>query len=134
MKQRAHLSLREGSSPHFCHQPPVPFAMKEVVGKKLDHLESPGIIHKVDCPCTPEQQYNSSLQEQGLSEPTASSGPVQEPTVTSGGQGWISRLKTVPSHVCPVRLTSTLHQRLHFILGPGQLFHGGVLKWTTQVQ
>ena len=48
MKQRAHLSLREGSSPRFCRPRPVPFAIKEAVGKELDRLESAGILHKVD--------------------------------------------------------------------------------------
>ena len=35
MKQRAHLSLREGSSPPFCQPGPVRFAIKEAVGKNL---------------------------------------------------------------------------------------------------
>ena len=48
MKQRAHLSLREVSSPHFCRPRPIPFAIKEAVGKELDRLDSAGILCKVD--------------------------------------------------------------------------------------
>ena len=33
---RVHLNLREGATPCFCRPHPVPFAIKEVVGRKLD--------------------------------------------------------------------------------------------------
>ena len=85
MKQCAHLSLREGSSPCFCRPRPIPFAIKEPVGKELDHLESAGILRKVHhsdwaatiVPVPKKRQYNSSLRGlQGVREPYASSRPV----------------------------------------------------------
>ena len=45
---RAHLSLRDGANTRFCHPRPVPFAIKETVGRELDRLEATGILRKVD--------------------------------------------------------------------------------------
>ena len=44
---RAKLLLRSSSSPKFCKPRPIPFAIKELVGKELDHLEEAGILEKV---------------------------------------------------------------------------------------
>ena len=43
----ATLSLKEGSAPRFHHLHPVPFALREAVGKELDHLEETGILRRV---------------------------------------------------------------------------------------
>ena len=45
---KAHLSLRENSEPRFCKSRPVPFAIKDRVGKELDRLEEAGILYRVD--------------------------------------------------------------------------------------
>ena len=45
---RAHLSLRDGANPGFFRPRPVPFAIKETVGRELDRLEATGILRKVD--------------------------------------------------------------------------------------
>ena len=42
----AHLHLKEGSKLRFCRPRTVPFAIKDVVGKELDHLEEAGIVIK----------------------------------------------------------------------------------------
>ena len=47
MNHRAHFCLREGVTPHFCRPRPIPFAIKEAVGKELDRLETAGILGKV---------------------------------------------------------------------------------------
>ena len=44
---RAKLLLRSSSSPKFCKPRPIPFAIKELVGKELDRLEEAGILEKV---------------------------------------------------------------------------------------
>ena len=43
---KAHLHLKEGVKPKFCRARSVPFAIKESVGKELDHLEEVGIVIK----------------------------------------------------------------------------------------
>ena len=40
----AHLSLKEGATPRFHHPHPVPFAIKDSVGRELDQLEEAGKI------------------------------------------------------------------------------------------
>ena len=42
---RAHLSLKEGTQPRFCHSRSGPYAIKEQVGKEL---EEAGILQRVD--------------------------------------------------------------------------------------
>ena len=43
----ATLNLRPDSKPVFCKPRPVPFALKEALGKELDRLETAGILEKV---------------------------------------------------------------------------------------
>ena len=43
---KAYLHLKEGVTPKFCRPRKVPFAIKEPVGKELDHSEEAGIIIK----------------------------------------------------------------------------------------
>ena len=45
---QVHLTLREGATPRFFRPRPVPFAMRERVGRELDRLEECEILHKVD--------------------------------------------------------------------------------------
>ena len=44
---RATLQVQPDAMPKFCKSRPVPFAIREAVGKELDHLEEQGIIEKV---------------------------------------------------------------------------------------
>ena len=37
---KAHLSLRENSKPRLCKPHPVPFAIKDCMGKELDRRDS----------------------------------------------------------------------------------------------
>ena len=45
---QAHLILRKGATPKFRRPYPVPFAVKDAVGRELDRLESEGILRKVN--------------------------------------------------------------------------------------
>ena len=45
---KAHLHMKEGAKPKFCRPRPVPFAIKELVGRELDRLEEAGIVVKED--------------------------------------------------------------------------------------
>ena len=45
---KAHLHMKEGVKPKFGRPRPVPFAIKELVGKELDKLEEAGIVVKED--------------------------------------------------------------------------------------
>ena len=45
---RAHLSLKESATPRFHCPRPVPFAIKDAVGRELDRLEEAGILRKID--------------------------------------------------------------------------------------
>ena len=44
---KATLTLQEGTTPKFCKPRRLPFAIKPVVGAKLDRLEKRGVIEKV---------------------------------------------------------------------------------------
>ena len=44
---RAKLRLRPTATPKFCKPRPIPFAIKEIVGKELDRLTRAGILEKV---------------------------------------------------------------------------------------
>ena len=44
---RSKLRLRPTATPKFCKPRPVPFAIKEIVGKELDRLTRAGILEKV---------------------------------------------------------------------------------------
>ena len=71
----AHLSLRESAKPHFCLPHPVPFAIKETVGRELDQLEATGVLRKVDhcdwvAPIVPVY-YNNELHAAGEPVPSA---------------------------------------------------------------
>ena len=48
MRNKAHLSLCEGANPKFCRPRPIPFAIKDAVGRELDRLEAAGILRKTD--------------------------------------------------------------------------------------
>ena len=45
---KAQLHMKEGAKPKFCRPRPVPFAIKELVGRELDRLEETGIVIKED--------------------------------------------------------------------------------------
>ena len=45
---KVHLHMKEGAKPKFRWPRPVPFAIKELVGKELDRLEEAGIVIKED--------------------------------------------------------------------------------------
>ena len=45
---RAKLHLKEGAQPRYHRATPVPFAIRDKVAKKLDRLESMGILERVE--------------------------------------------------------------------------------------
>ena len=45
---QAHLILRKGATPKFRRPYPIPFAVKDALGRELDRLESEGILRKVN--------------------------------------------------------------------------------------
>ena len=48
LKHTAQLSLKPGVTPRFCRPRAVPFAIKERVGKELNHLEESGVLRRVE--------------------------------------------------------------------------------------
>ena len=44
---KAKLTLKEGAKPRYWRPRPVPFALKDVIEKELDSLQSAGIIEPV---------------------------------------------------------------------------------------
>ena len=46
--EKAKLHVRPDATPRFFKSRPVPFAIKEAIGKELDKLEEQGILQKVD--------------------------------------------------------------------------------------
>lgn len=44
---RAKLHLRSSATPKFCKARPIPFAIKDTIGAKLDHLEEAGVLECV---------------------------------------------------------------------------------------
>lgn len=44
---KATLSLRSGAEPHFHRPRPVPFALRDAVGRELNHLEELGVLERV---------------------------------------------------------------------------------------
>ena len=64
---KAHLHMKEGVKPKFCRPRPVPFAIKELVGKELDRLEEAGIVVKEDysewaAPIVPVPKRDGSIR------------------------------------------------------------------------
>ena len=64
---KAHLSLREQAEPQFCKPRSVPFAIRDRVGKELDHLEEEGILCRVDhsewaAPIVPVPKKDGSIR------------------------------------------------------------------------
>ena len=45
---QAHLSLKKGAQPRFHWPRSVPFAIKQKANKELDHLETSGVVRKVE--------------------------------------------------------------------------------------
>lgn len=45
-KQEVKLEVKAGSHPKVCKARPVPFAIRGAIGKRLDQLESDGIVEK----------------------------------------------------------------------------------------
>ena len=64
---KAHLHIKEGAKPKFCRPRPVPFAIKESVGRELDRLEEAGIVIKEDysewaAPIVPVPKRDGSIR------------------------------------------------------------------------
>ena len=55
---KAHLHMKEGAIPKFCRPRPVPFAIKELVGRELDILEEAGIA----APIVPVPKRDGSIR------------------------------------------------------------------------
>ena len=75
---RAHLSLKEDATPRFHRPRPVPFAIKDSVGRELDRLEEAGILRKIDhsewaAPVVPVRRLQSHHK------PCITGGPVPPP-------------------------------------------------------
>lgn len=45
---KAHILLQKEATPIYCKSRPVPYALREIVEKELERLESNGIISKVE--------------------------------------------------------------------------------------
>ena len=63
----AHLTLKEHAEPRFFKPHPIPFAIKDRVGRELDRLEKSGVLHRVDyadwaAPIVPVPKKDGSLR------------------------------------------------------------------------
>ena len=64
---KAQLHMKEGAKPKFCRPRPVPFAIKELVGRELDRLEEADIVIKEDysewaAPIVPVPKRDGSIR------------------------------------------------------------------------
>ena len=67
LKHTDRLSLKPGARPRFCHPRSVPFSIRELVGKELDHLEESGVLHRVEhadwaAPIIPVPQKDGTIR------------------------------------------------------------------------
>ena len=48
---KAKVSVKNNGSPHYHRARPVLFALKEEVGRELDHLEKKGVLKRYNIQC-----------------------------------------------------------------------------------
>lgn len=63
----AKLKLKNDAQPRFCRPRPVPYALKDAIGRELDRLEESGVLHKVEhsewaTPIVPVPKKNGEIR------------------------------------------------------------------------